>query len=205
MIDFVSDKKEFEDYKLRYSELFNSDKEFCDNNFHENFKYFLGFEFDYIFHKSFFEKLKKYVSHIEGSSVVFYTLEPSPEEYFYKNFKKYNVLNIDLLSTDEELTKIMMENPSDSGGISMAMGSDDIAIFSKSKEWAIIGSRDWEIAIVGFTSLEMREKFLESFGTSSDMFTTVKEQVEILDEMLHFNDVAKTEYAKIVANYSERI
>ncbi|THV61792.1 hypothetical protein EK417_07705 [Chryseobacterium candidae] len=87
----------------------------------------------------------------------------------------------------------------------LAIVSDDIAWFSDSNDWAIIGSRDWEIAVVGFTSLETKEIFIKSFGESADMFTSVEKQAEILDEMLNFNNNEKNEYYKLAKNYIDKV
>ncbi|MCJ8155337.1 hypothetical protein MKJ01_16345 [Chryseobacterium sp. SSA4.19] len=72
-----------------------------------------------------------------------------------------------------------------------------------SDDWAIVGSREWEIAIAGFISLEMKEKFLSSFGDNSDIFTSIEQQVNILDDMLNFDKELKEEYNELVKNYQD--
>ncbi|CAI8706092.1 hypothetical protein [Chryseobacterium sp. IT-36CA2] len=201
MIDFIRDKTEFEQFKARLNELFPNYTSFENNAFNNNFKYFLGFEYSFVFHKSFFEKIKEYLIKIGNKNLIFYTIDPSPEKYFYKNFNAYSILNISVNNTDEELSKIMMDRSTEE----LAIVSDDIAWFSDSNDWAIIGSRDWEIAVVGFTSLETKEIFIKSFGESADMFTSVEKQVEILDEMLNFNNNEKNEYYKLAKNYIDKV
>ncbi|WP_136521818.1 hypothetical protein [Chryseobacterium candidae] len=119
----------------------------------------------------------------------------------FLNFNAYSILNISVNNTDAELSKIMMDRSTEE----LAIVSDDIAWFSDSNDWAIIGSRDWEIAVVGFTSLETKEIFIKSFGESADMFTSVEKQAEILDEMLNFNNNEKNEYYKLAKNYIDKV
>jgi hypothetical protein len=76
----------------------------------------------------------------------------------------------------------------------LAMYSNDIVWFSNSDEWAIAASRDWEIAIVGFISKDMKNRFLNA----------IKQQVDILDSMLNFNENIQNEYSKLIINYKDR-
>jgi hypothetical protein len=110
---------------------------------------------------------------------------------------------VPLNCTDAEFGEILMRNPGESSADALAINSNDIAFFSSSDDWAIAGSRDWEIAIVGFTSLDVKNEFIDSFGESADMFTSVEKQVEILDEMLNFNSQTLSEYEKLVESYRD--
>jgi hypothetical protein len=199
MINFVTKKEEFEKYKSKYLEIFKNNRKFEENIFQNSFKYFIGFEFDYIFHKSFFKNLKSFILDLNEDHIIFYTIDPSPE-IFFNEFNKYNVLNISIQNTDKELTEIFMNNSVDE----LAMYSNDIVWFSNSDEWAIAASRDWEIAIVGFISKDMKNRFLNAFKENSDMLTTIKQQVDILDSMLNFNENIQNEYSKLIINYKDR-
>lgn len=204
MANLVLKKNEFEGYKSRLYEHFK-DTSFDYNPFKERFKYFVGFEFEFIYHELFFEGLKHFLHKIDNHSVVFYTIDPSPEEYFYHHFGKYSVFEISSFATDAELNAIMTQDPGNSSADSICTSSDEIAWFSKSNEWAILGYRDWEIAVVGFTNLETKQKFIESFSEDAQtMFTSIKVQAEALDEMLCFNKEAKEAYQNLVENYRDR-
>lgn len=204
MINFVENKKEFENYKNQYLKLFDPEKRFQDNPFKSNFNYFIGFDFNFIFSEVFFSSIKDFVKKIKSEHLFFYTIEPSPEEYFFKYFKKYNVLNIKLTDTEMDLNNIMMKDPLDSPSDALAINSNEISWFSNSDDWAIIGSREWEISIVGFTSLEMKGKFLSSFGDNLDIFTSIEQQVHILDDMLNFDKELKADYNELTKNYQDR-
>lgn len=204
MANFVVIPSEFEIYKAMLLERFTN-ADFQDNPFNDRYKYFIGFEFDFIFHESFFNGLKNFLIEIGDSLVIFYTIDPSPEEYFYRHFKKYSVFKISNLASNKELTNILTKDPGDSPADDLCTNSNEIAWFSNSKECAIIGSRDWEIAIVGFTDLSIKKHFIESFSEDAQtMFTTVEEQSIILGEMLSFDKKVTIAYEKLSTNYKDR-
>ena len=205
MVDFIKDNKEFEKYRLRFMALFREGIAFEQNPFNLYFKHYLAFEFDFIYHELFFEGIKSFLSKIENISLTFYTIEPSPKEYFFKHFQKYSVFEIGVDKSDEELSNIMMKDPGNSPADAFAINSNYIAIFSSSDQWAISGSRDWEIAIVGFTSKEIKDLFISSFGENSDMFFTVRKQVEIYDEMFSFSKKQRKKYDKLIESYRDEV
>ena len=204
MVEFVVNKIEFERYKARFCTLF-SQVDFKENPFNENFKYFLAFEFEYIFHELFFEELKYFLKQMGSHSVVFYTIDPSPEEYFYRHFEKYSIFEISTFATDEDLSQIMTKDPGGSPADTICVGSNEVCWFSDSDDWAILGSREWEIAIIGFTNLNIKQKFIKSLSEDGQtMFTSIKTQVDALDDMLGFNKEIKEEYRKLVESYKDR-
>ncbi len=180
MTDFVNNREDYTAYKSRFAQLFKVNTDFENNPFNESFECFLDFEFDFIYHESFFKGLKTFLGSIGNKSVIFYTIEPSPEDYFYRNFGKYSVFEISIKATDKELNDIMMKNPQPNTADAIAITSDYISWFSDSNSWAIIGSRDREIAVAGFINSQTRELFLSSFDTSSDMFWQYSDFKEIV-------------------------
>lgn len=208
MTDFVTDKEEFSKYKSRFNEIFINE-DFGSNPFNSEFKYFLAFEFDFIYHELFFEGLKKFLSEIENRTVTFYTIDPSPVEYFYKRYNKYSVFEITVEATDRELNDIMMKDPKKPSGDAIALTSDDITWFSVSNDWTIMGSKDWEVAVVGFTSKETKELFIGSFTENAQlMFTPIKEFVEEflerLAQVVRFSEASINFYNKLIKNYQDR-
>lgn len=205
MTDFVTDKEEFLKYKSQFNRIFTNE-DFGDNPFDSRFKYFSAFEFDFIYKKLFFEGLKNFLKKIGDKTVTFYTINPSPEEH-YRRFQKYNIFEISNEATDEALNDIMMKDPDDTiDAINIAIGSDDISWFSTSDNWAIMGSRDWEVAIIGFSSERLKELFIESFSENAQlMFTSVEQFVEEFKEMIVFNEISTNFYNNLIKNYQDRI
>ncbi|WP_419488111.1 hypothetical protein [Chryseobacterium bernardetii] len=200
MIDFVIKKGDFKKYRKRYLDLFHEDREFEDNIFKEQFKNYLAFDFDFIYEEIFFNSFKSFLKEIKEQNIIFYTINPSPDEYFFNHFNKYIIFDMKVESTYTELYNIMYKDPGEDTGNYLGVVSDDIAWFSESADWTIAGSRELEIAIVGFSSLEMKEKFILCF-TDTEILCTIKEYVEILDNMLNFNEKQWVYYDKIINNY----
>ena len=159
MAKLIQNKFEFEIYKEMLFERI-SDDEFEKNPFKGHFKHFLGFEFEFNYHELFFEGIKSFLQKIDNASVVFYTIDPSPEKYFYRHFGKYSVFEISSNASDEELNEIMTQDPGNSPADSLDTNANEISWFSKSDDWSILGSREWEIAVVGFTNKEIKKEFL---------------------------------------------
>lgn len=204
-MDFITNEKEYKMYRENLYKIF-SQKLFEENPFKERFKYFLGFEFDYIFHKSFFEGLKKFLILIKTENLIFYTIDPSPKDYFFTHFSRYSIFELDFDKSYQDFNNIMYKDPGQNTADAIGINSNEIAIYSKSNDWAIIGSRDWEIAIIGFTAAEVKQKFMESFSKDSrTMFTSMRVQADALNKMLHFSDNVKNEYSKLADNYQDRI
>lgn len=205
-MDFVKEKKVFEKTKFRFYNLFKQGINFEDNPFNDSFRYFMAFDFDFIFDESFFIGIKTFLKRKNLKTVVFYTIKPNPEDYFFHHFKKYSVIHVSYNTSDEDLDKIMMENPGDSQADALALNSNEISWFSECDDWAILGSREWEITIVGFADFEVKKQFIESFNADAQtMFTSVAEQAKILDEMLNFDIEGKVAYQSLVNNYKDRI
>lgn len=203
MVDFIKDKNTFRNLEqcvyLRFKQ-----KSFEQNPFKSHFRYFLAFEFEFIYHELFFEGLKVFLEQIGDENVCFYTLSPSPAKYFFQNFKKYSVFEIDVTASYDELNSILTKDPGNSPADSLVDNSNEICWFSKSDKWSILASREWEIAIVGFSDLEVKEKFKESFNEDAQtMYTSVQEQVNVLNEMLCFKEEVRTEYQKLIESYRE--
>ena len=205
MINFVSKEKDFLNHKEQFYTHFNK-LLFENNPFKENFKYFYAFEFDFIYNIFFFNGLKNFLNKKNINSSIFYTIEPHSEEYFYKYFERYSVLEINTIASYNSFYNILNKDPGNSPADALAINTTEVAWFSHSKEWAILSSRDWEISIIGFSNKDSKIQFLNSFDDKSKtMFDTIKAQVNQLDEMLQFSDSARSEYRKLVANYQDRI
>lgn len=205
MKKFVIDKKEFEDYKSKFRQIFPEYISFKQNSFNDTFKYFIAFDFDYIFEEIFFEGIISFLNKIKDEKLFFYTINPSPEDYFFLHFKKYSAFELETNKSYNDFNDILYKDPGENAADAIGINANEIACFSNSNDWAIIGSREWEIAIVGFTFLETKETFLTSFKENSEIFTSIEEQVTILDDMLNFDKNVKSDYKKLADNYHDRI
>lgn len=172
-VDFVENSEDFRRHKERLLQLFETGLIFENNPFHNSFKYFLASEFDFIYDKIFLDGLKLFIKEMSYENPVYYTIDPSPEDYFYKHFKRYSVFEFTADTSDEELNGLLMKDPGNSPADALAIRSDVIGIYSNSNDWAILAFKHSELVIAGFTSIDIKNQFLKSFGTDSDIFTTI--------------------------------
>lgn len=204
MANFISNKFEYEYYKLKVGSILK-EIPFEENPFHERFKYFLGFEFDYIFNESFFEGLKEFSKASGNESIVFYTIKPSPLDYFFRHFNKFNLFEISNTASDSELNEILTKDPGGSPADSLFTNSNEITWFSESEDWAILCSRDWELGIVGFTNHLIKNLFTQSYtNDGQSMFTTIEKQIIALEQIKSFNQQMIKRHRILLKNYINR-
>ncbi|MDV3677367.1 hypothetical protein CMU30_18280 [Elizabethkingia anophelis] len=138
---------------------------------------------------------------INDSNSTFYTLTPSQEEYYYQKFGKYSTFNIGTDQSYQELYDKLYEDPGNNTGNYIGVVSNDIVWFSNSNDWVIVASRDLEIAICGFSTFKIKKQFEDSFNKNIDIFSSIEEYIEDLNNMLSFNEEQWRYYNKILNNY----
>lgn len=197
MINYISDKRNYKEQKRRFLNIFKDKSQFEENRFRKDIKYFLAFDFDFIHDDKFDQGIKSFLTELRLNNYTYYTIDPSPEKYFYKYFNKYNIGVISIKTTDEELNNFLMRDPGGSPADALAINSQEIALFSEADYWGIVASRDFEIGFAGFSSNIIKNLFLSAFDNSTGMINTVKEQVDILE----LDEFARS---KLIKNYSDR-
>ena len=99
---------------------------------------------------------------------------------------------------------LLYEDPGNNTENYVGVVSNDIVWFSDSDDWAIVASRDLEIAICAFTTLEMKKKFEDLFNKTSSILSTVKLYIDSLNSMLSFNEKQWEYYNKIIQNHIDK-
>jgi hypothetical protein len=200
MIDFIIDNVEYEIEKRQFKRLFKEDVSFPVNIFQESFLYFNAFEFDLFYEKPFFIGLRRFLIDIGIKKFTFFTVLPSAEEYFFKHFLKYSSAVISTENEYADYFNFLELDPGGSPADALYFNSETIAIFSSNDEWAIIGSKDWELGIIGFKNKIAEKKFLMHF-VGCNSFTTIKKRVYDLDKILNFESHVREKYMEIINNY----
>ena len=187
MIAQITKYDDFLFEKQKLSKVYKSEKLFPYNVFCNEFKYIIAFEFDWHVGKEFYDGMVRFIKNINQRNFTFYILNPSAEDY-YKEFGVYGLGVISTNNTYREfidfLSKPLSNNEEESKGEDIELASNDIAYFSDNSEWCIYGARDWEIAIVAFQNEEIGNVFLDSYGKDKDIFCSLSERIEELDEMI---------------------
>ncbi len=174
MVDFISDKNILEELSLIYNSLFKDSIEFIANPFQDKYDQFLAFEFDFIFEQILFDPIIKLTNRLKKNRLFFYTIEPSPTEYFFKHFKKYNSFEFSVKSDYADVADIISKNPGFSPADSILFNSRKVALFSESDDWAILGLRDWEMAVIGFKKESTKEIFIDYTDKKMEIFFSLE-------------------------------
>jgi hypothetical protein len=126
---------------------------------------FLFISSDEIFHTaSFFERIKSFLGQIGESRCFLAVIEPDPEDYFFRHFGKYSVIEMSVDDTDEDYLHIAQEDPGDSPADAIGFNSRIVLLFSDSRRWAIYVDRDYELGIVGFAEENLLRLFISCYG-----------------------------------------
>lgn len=205
MIEFVTKQEVFRQKKEQLLERLVQGVVFPENVFSSTFKYIVAFDFDFRSSSLFYNGLIDFLRYIQQENFTFYTLSPSPDTYYFKHFGIYGISSISTNNSYQEYLNFLNKDLSlDKGYIGefMEMTSNEISYFSDNPNWCIYGSREWEVSIVAFENKDIMNLFLDSFGQNRDIFSSLSERIEDLDNTFHFSENAKKEYASLLRNYS---
>lgn len=201
MIKFIKQRDDFHRETEKYNKIFKSENIFPCNIFSDRIMFIISFEFDLIYTELFFDGIQTFLNSINEDNFTFYTINPNPDKYFYKNFGKYSVGVINQNTNYDDYMIFLYDNPGNEADC-LIYNAETITIFSDESNWGIVGSKDWEIGIVGFQNVKIGHKFLDSFGEDRDIFLSLSDRIEELDDMFHFSAKAAKEYSLLLSNYS---
>ena len=198
LLDKIED---FKEEKLLVHRIFRKNVELPENVFNENFISFRAFELDRFYDDIFYNGFTEFLRKISEPEFSFYTVSPSPDVYFFKNFCKFSVFKVPIDCSFYDFMDFLEEDPGDSPADALRYNSETFTLYSNSSSWGIIGSKNWETGIIGFSNLHVQAIFLNSFADPS-LFQVVSERIKNLDEMLSFNDEVREAYLTLVESYS---
>jgi hypothetical protein len=205
MIEFVTKQEIFSVKKEQLFERLRKNIFFPENVFLNTFEYIIAFDFDWHVKELFYNGLIKFLKNIDQKDFTLYILNPSPNVYYHKHFGIYGMSIISIDNNYREYLNFLnkpLSNEKEYAREDFEVASNDIAYFSDSSAWCIYGARNWEIAIVAFQNERIGNLFLDSYGEDKDMFLSLSDRIEDLDNMFHFSvDVAK-EYSLLLSHYS---
>lgn len=200
--NLITQTEEFNILKSRLSKMIEEDIPFEKNPFKPVFKYFIGIEFDIIFNENIFEAFRKFITKCELPHFVFYVLDPNPETYFYHHFRKFSVVKVGVDMSYNDFVNIMDSDPGGSPADALNVNSNELAIFSNANNWVVLGSREWEIAIVGFTDVDVKNTFEECFNQEDNyIISSIEDHVADLNKMLNFSKKTRAAYNQLIENY----
>ncbi|WP_378182241.1 hypothetical protein [Aquimarina sp. SS2-1] len=199
-------KKE-EIYKDKKSEveniLINKDVKLPDMIFKDAYSNFSFCDFEYLFSEYFFESLKKYLNKRKQDHFTFYTLDPDPENYFFKNFGSFNIIDF----SEEEYSsyiKKLSEAPDNNEADALIYNSNKIIIYAQNLDLVIYGDRNWEIAVICLKKENFSENNLKTFFENDVVSVEefVKMSSDFYDQLSSKNLELESFYKKLIDNYN---
>lgn len=197
---FVKDSKEFDDLKKMVLNVFNIESAFPEKVFSPTFGHFKFEEFDWTMTDEFWELIKKLAIQTNDEFVLAAVLRPSPEGYFYKEFKYYNWIKLPIHLSADSFYEILELGPEGSPADAVMYNSCTVVWLSPSMKWAIWGERNYGICVIGFrdrSQQTQRSPFLKSWRSLDKIVLSWIEINFLNDESLR--DFVKSLYL----NYSQ--
>ena len=143
-----------------------------------SYKNFAILEFDYIFSKDFFEKISVFLNQIGEEELIFIVIDPNPKSYYFHNFGKYPFFKIHQSCTFEEYISILSKDPGNSPADAILYNSSRLIIHSDSLNWAIYGSRDFEVAIFATELDTIVQLFKQCIENTFDIESAIELVIE---------------------------
>lgn len=199
MLNFLHKRQDYLDEKTKLKLVFDDNIDFVKNPFLPNFSMFTAFEFDKLYTRPFFQGIMNFLYRVKNETLTFYTLSPSPLEYFFENFLKYSIVKMSSTTSYADYIEFLARDPGNSPADALIYNAERICLYSDYPLWGLTGSKDLEIGIVGFKNIEIRNIFLSSFA--KETFTNVKDRTLEIEELLGLDDESKTIYSQIEKSY----
>lgn len=165
-INYITKK---EDYLILQKEckiIFKTEKEFPENLFQSNYIYKLFFENSVEDTQEFYNLLIKFIKEIGDKRVVFFTITPDSESYFYHHFKKYSTALFSVEENYDSFITFLQNDPGDSPADALAFNAEVATMFSESNSWGLITSKKSEMGVIGFNNFETYKLFNYYFANS---------------------------------------
>ncbi|RAT04121.1 hypothetical protein A6E25_08825 [Bacillus cereus] len=192
----IKNKEAFDKWKHELDGMIHLDLNLPNQVFQNDYGNYMFGEFDSLMYDSGWNEIRKLAQTTHDSFIIMGVLDPHPEEYYYKEFGYYNWLKLPLGLTGEQYMDVLEEYPQDSMADSIMNNSFVVVWFPPSREWIIIGDRNYGINILATKNESgLKYKFTQFNNWSS------------LDNFISLNFEDEVQYKgfieKIAKNYAE--
>lgn len=190
---YVREKNEFDKLNAMVKSIFDKEARLPEQVFCQPFNFFMFEEFDWTISGDFWNTVKNIAFETKDDFILTAVLEPSPEEYFYKEFNYFNWVKLPVnLSADEYLEALEL-GPEESPADAVVYNSYTVIWLSPSMKWAIWGERNYGISIIGFNDISYRNKLLSSLQSWHSLDNTVLSWIQsnLISEPHQHNFVEK--------------
>ena len=203
MIDFITKWEELIEEKNLLTQVFKDNLLLPYNLFNDEFTIFKAFEYDLLTWETLIDGIKAFLRTISNDSFTFYTLEPSPEAYFFKHFAKYSVAKIPINSNHHDYLEFISRDPGGNLADALIHHGGTFALYSNNPVWGIIADTYLEMGIIGFKDRQTETVFINSFEKPS-IIEAVEERAIEVRRLNRMPDSDKDIFAEIIRNYKDK-
>jgi hypothetical protein len=118
--------------------------------FGTGFGHFQFLEFDCLCTPEFWSMLQILMARSKDDRAHLVVLDPEPDTYFYKNFKRYGALLLPASLSSREYLDTLGTGPKSSPADAVGINSFVLALAPPSLRWIIWGERDSETMVLGY-------------------------------------------------------
>jgi len=181
-MNYLTQPDKYEQHMSVIGSLVALEKRLPAQVFKHPLSYFALLDADGIFLHSFFERMKGFISSIGENKFYLAVIEPHPESYFYRHFRKYPIIEMSLDDRIDEYAQIIRQDPGDSPADAIAYNGRVCLIYSDTLQWAIHLDRELGVAVASFVSDRLKQEFAAAYG--SEHIFTVQEVMEQLVDVV---------------------
>ncbi|EOQ04468.1 hypothetical protein [Bacillus cereus] len=195
----IRNKEVFEVWNTKLNQMFFSDFSLPHQVFKKEYRHYMFGEFDFLMYDVGWEKIRRMAQITNDSFVIMGVLDPHPQKYYYKEFGYYNWLKLPCDLKGTQYIDVLEAYPKDSLADSIMHNSSIIVWFPPSKEWIVVGDRDYGISILAIKDDSELKDNLTSFSAwralNDDVLSWISLNFD--DELLY-----KEFIENILKNYS---
>lgn len=172
----ISTTEDFDLIDLSIDRAIDRSKILPDRVFRSAFKYFLFTTYDDLYMTFFLNHVKQYLDRVGERAFWLAVIDPDPRSYFFHHFGFYGAFEFLSSDNEDDYVSALNDYPKDYHADSLMSNSNSLVAVSSSGVWAIISSRDDDIAICGFSDRAQMEIFRSVYG--SDLLNGVDAAAE---------------------------
>lgn len=146
---FIRDSLVFEARRRRLEELLRSESGLPEQIFRKDFVWFAFEEFDWAMSADFWPEAQRLARGSNDSSVLMAVLDPSPSDYYKKEFGVYNWAELSIGLSSDDYWSLLNHHPKSSPADSVIANSEKIVWFPESGKWAVWGERSYGVCVLG--------------------------------------------------------
>lgn len=176
---FISNSEEFTKLGNELDSIFNRKNQFPNQVFSDSYAGYKFEEFNYVLSDEVWNTLQRLAIATNDDFVYVAVLDPSPDEYYYKEFGYYNWIKLPINLTADQYFNMLDFGPKESPVDAILFNSYTVVWFSPSLKWGIWGERNIEVCVIGFIDETVESKLTSILNTWRPLNEVVSSWIQL--------------------------